>query len=89
MWWRLGVGEITSLGGEVVGGKVTCGGEVTGGEMTINWMREREIGIRICNDLLLKQQLVLLVVLHLNLPSELGSRHDPQWRHQSIPCITF
>ena len=28
-WWRVGGGEITSPGGEVVDGEVTCGGEMT------------------------------------------------------------
>jgi len=31
-WWRVGGGEITSPGGEVVAGEVTCGGQMAGGE---------------------------------------------------------
>ena len=37
-WWRVGGGEITSRGGEVVGGEVTCGGEMVGGESS--WWRD-------------------------------------------------
>ena len=37
-WWRVGGGEITSPGGEVVGGEMTCGGEMVGGESS--WWRD-------------------------------------------------
>jgi len=37
-WWRVSGGEITSRGGEVVGGEVTCGGEMAGGESS--WWRD-------------------------------------------------
>ena len=41
-WWRVGGGEMTSRGGEVVGGEVTCGGEMVGGESTClpSWWRD-------------------------------------------------
>ena len=37
-----GGGEMTSRGGEVVGGEVTCGGEMVGGESTClpSWWRD-------------------------------------------------
>jgi len=37
-WWRVGGGEMTSPGGEVVGGEATCGGKMVGGEFS--WWRD-------------------------------------------------
>ena len=38
IWFILFGGEMTSPGGEVVGGEVTCGGEMVGGESS--WWRD-------------------------------------------------